>query len=440
MASTDTLTNGDGSAIQNNNGNRCLRSLRDDLIEALRGLTIKMELKISDVVSSVDVNASNGNHFISPPMADELKNWRPPKSDPVIENVHIKQEVAGPVNISLPRSVLEPNVKTEIGQEIAQPPLERQSEKPVEKPQDPPRRTVRVSQIIPRQVLLAASKPVTRNGDASSRATKPTSLPEVKLDSVKEALPSKIVSPGQQATPNTLPKAADHTELQDSGHNGTKPAFVWAQSSQDETKLAEVSGRLDWRTPKSVSPVQRVEPIADPTLADRSPPVVPTMFRGKLKVGSIIPTCYLSGDTTVEPVIIYITSSTHMQLELTQKLKNLAQEIQALPNRSVKSRDIVFYKSPSDGSWYRAITREISGSDVDVYALDWGTIESVKMADLRPLDNHELDLTNYPALAVKAKFTNKLDEKLDATFDNAFNVRIDSFDDFDEIYTVTAQL
>lgn len=127
------------------------------------------------------------------------------------------------------------------------------------------------------------------------------------------------------------------------------------------------------------------------------------LIRAEFNIGDTITTVVTNEDDTGTYVahsgekILDITKKVN---DLSGKIESQP----ALSNFQVG--DIVFGKSCQDDAWYRAAISKIDGSKLEVDFFDWGITEEIESSRIREILNRELMVTDIPACAMKVSFTN----------------------------------
>lgn len=358
---------------------------RQDIIDALKGLTFKFEVKIADVVPS-SVDEENG----SPPV-DQRED----------QGSTSQQEVK--------KFTLSGDAKVHIdGLDKVRPPVVKEEKK--------------LSDFIdPSKELKDAMM------DLNPR---PKSIPqEIQgAEEVKALLPEKKQEPEVNSTEVKVIVAEKQFEAP------KRPMFTPSQVIERKVELKEnkpISEKAQVLPPKTETsePAMKVEVVSKAPFA-----------RGCFKVGSSVITCCLSVDETTSVPTAYVTYNNEKLLGITKLILDKAEKIDEEPEMDVlKQGDIIFARSQDDESWYRAVIEKVGRTSVSVYFFDWGLRETLSAKRIRNLTDPELGLAQYPACALKVQFANESGPLLDEAFkcEQEFKMKVDSYDDVDEVYTAT---
>jgi hypothetical protein len=367
-------------------GKRQAEIMREDLIEALRGLTIQFELKIKDVIAEAPSTDSN-----QMPVKE-------PTDEEGATNANVGEPSVEPLKAAASMATREP-VKEPIRELVKE-----HASKPVGKP---------VRELVEEAVRQPAKVP---NGNHAR---------ELVEEPVQQ--PAKVPNGNQVQEPP--------------GETFRQPAAREPNGNQLREPVEEPI-RQPFREPARDSVIRPVlEPIREVPSGPVRRPVRPAIIWGSLKVGSTISTCWLSEDTSLNPPVTYITYNNEKLLTVTKMLNEFAKGIEKLPKLdSINVHDIVLGQSMEDDSWYRATAMEVLGSKVDVFYVDWGSRETLDLERVRYLSDARLSLTTHPACAVKVRFTNENSDELKELFSSGFNVTVESYDEFDGVYLVRAEM
>lgn len=366
-------------------------SIKNDLIEALRGLSFHIEVKITDV--------THGQQ----------------ESETSQQRAHIEQSLNQPASISSkpsselltdPEECRPPLVKVEPENQANKVLLPSQNNVPNDKPivalQEAQPKIKAPLAFAPMQVLRkqverstpsqGANCPSTSNVSSVYYLPKKTDQSTVIIDCAPPSPPPPVVTPELQASRETSMKSV----------------------KIDKAKMMEIKAKIDQEQQQPTLPLLKFN-------------------RGKLKVGSTIETIYLEDDKKIDSAV-FVSYDITKVIEIAQIFANIMDELDEAPKLSqIKVGDIVAAKSveAGDDSWSRAIVSDIMASDVEIYFLDWGVSETLDRSRLRALSHAGLSIELVPALAVKVQIENMPDEVKEG---NEFLLQVNSYDDFEEMY------
>lgn len=196
------------------------------------------------------------------------------------------------------------------------------------------------------------------------------------------------------------------------------------------------------RAPEPASTPRVPEPAPTPRAPESPPapaPIVRAPMTGSLRIGTQMRTICVAVDETVTPTIAYIAYDSQEIANITNAITDISSEIESDPEvTSVHVGDIVFAKSIEDNNWYRAIIEEIKEQVyIKVHYFDWGLGETLSIKRIRRLNRLELGLSKHPACAVRVRFVNETDQKLDDVLSCQveFDMIVVSYDEATQIYS-----
>lgn len=226
----------------------------------------------------------------------------------------------------------------------------------------------------------------------------------------------------------------------------SEPPKNLSRPSEDFTapKLEKVLTEIPSEEPpkEEVKPAPRVT-LDSPIKNVQEKPKVqakPPLIRGAMKIGTTVTTFCISVDDKTSPPVSFVTYDNEKLLEITKSIQDVSLDIETQPEvSSIEVGDIVFAKSQDDNAWYRAIIEAVEDEKVRVYFFDWGLRETLSYKRVRRLTQPSLGLSQFPACALKVKFSNEpgplLNEALKC--ESEFQMKVDSYDEASETYTGT---
>lgn len=405
---------------------------RDDIIEALRGLTFKFEIKIKDILPAeaeesdqVDVEAqveTNGTNLAT-------------KIDHVVRS-HIGKAIKEEVAQSAPRSCEVSKSSVAPAHKIVPKSIEKLVI-PTESATIEREQPVQGHKFIPSAVeqhVLQTQAAIHSDQPAQGQRFAPSAV-EQPVPQTQAALQREQPVQGHRFIPSAVEKHVLQTQA---AIQRDIPVQVKVEEPKrfDEKIEAAPITREPITNTTSVAEKAALKPISQPNAQQTKP----TLIRAELKVGSTIQTPCVCLEDDNPPALCFVSFDGATLSDLTNKIANIAGNIDVQPEvNSVEIGDIMFAKSREDDAWYRAVVESICGSEVGVYYFDWGMRESLDIKRIRRLTQHDLGLSKVPACAVKARISNNpgplLEEFLKSDYE--FIVNVDGYDDMESCYRCT---
>lgn len=385
--------------------NNTTQSPLNDIINALKGLTIKVEVKITDVICE-------GSHNENVKVATSMTAVESAKAAET-SSLTSKQQGASnafrqPSMPSEPVKILAP-AKTSATEKmepirITQPPNQRQEES------------------ISRPTSLSSSK-ATQPIRAEEKPAKPvspmSSLNKQLEDSLRVKQPIPVEKPvrSEESTPIDEPTPVEEPK---------KSALRQPLTFEDRIKMSR--------------------PYDEPAYPERrrlGKPPSPSdgpLIRGELKIGAEVVSYCVSVDDRDEPPAAYVAYNTDKLIEIGNLISDLVSDIEGLPEvTTFNIGDIILGKATEDNRWYRCNVEGIYKDHVDVFYFDWGLREKLEKSRTRHLKYPGLGLSKHPACAVKLQFLNDIPELIEEVLscESAFKMRVETYDVDSEAYKVT---
>jgi hypothetical protein len=385
-------------------------AMQADLIEALRGLTIKFEIKIADIVQT-----PTGQNQATPDQAATT------------DSVAAAAAAAGQATFANRAGDILSELKTKLVSEQQQ--QHHQQQATASNGHRHSAESVREHQQYqqPAPVKAEPPPPVTEE-----RPAQPPAGPSPTTSTIRPSTSGIRPVINRQRPPD----ADDSAPIKNEEVVVREPPKHAAPSAQPEVVAPKQEPKSEPLEPKTLD-----KPASAPLRISKSvPPASTTLVKGSLKIGSTLRTCCIWADDSKTPPVPYISYDSNRLTEITSMITDMAMSIesQQLVN-SIDVGDIVFAKSKDDNAWYRAIVESVGVEDCTVYLFDWGLTETLDLTRIRRLAVLELGLSKQPAVALKIKINNEPGALVDRFLEceTLFDIRVDSYDDFDETYSIT---
>lgn len=368
---------------------------RSELIEMLRGLTFKFEVKLADIID--EKSGSTGGNM----MAASTRNLE----DQIAERVQeaLKKSSANQSQSSnqssttfryypesddnRPKTLPENSIKSTLKDKEAQL-AERMSRIGIDQQPEQEHEIKQQTSFRDESPFREPTKETIKavKFDQNYPSSKPINSLSVKIDR-------------DETQTNNVPRPTMMIPPQVKQLN--KPTVAAASQSQTVTPTpAPIAAK-----PSSIRPQQI--PTPDPVLCKEQKELI-------YQIGSVIEACCVScsDDGTA-----YLTRSSEALVEVTSLIESMMNDLNEMDSlKSVQIGQLVLAKSSDDDNWYRAIIEAKYGAKIGVDFVDWGMKEIVDMKDLRDVKVSELALDNIAPCAVMIRLKDS-----DATFVEEFS-------------------
>lgn len=350
------------------------------LLEALRGLTFKVEIKITDVFKEAPV-APQDSDKAEVPLQEQTRLQVPELTEKLKTPVLERNGTSTAERVQKPKPAL--NGTVTMKQEKIDKPTLKESQKPS---------------------FEKAKRPASERIEKSTPERVETST----LEEVEEPVIKRIEKPVLKQV--------------------EKPVLKQVEKPVPEQVEKPVIERVE-------------EPAAKPVEAIHRAKSSPFRYnKGKLTVGSEIETCCIAVDDRGPTVFGYITYNDDMLIGISNTISANVEKIEGSPEFDrVYPGDLVLAKSTDDNQWYRGVIEGIGMGTVEIFFFDWGLRETLSRDRIRASTLSNLMMDANPACAVKLKFNSKSPDIVEEFLkcETSFKLRIDSYDEVYEAYGVS---
>lgn len=187
--------------------------------------------------------------------------------------------------------------------------------------------------------------------------------------------------------------------------------------------------------------IKQTRPYEEPSISERKRlgKSSRTLNRGELKIGSTVDSCCIAVDEEEDPPVAYAAYDSVRLIEIGNKIDEKLGDIEKLPPVTTPEvGDIVFGRSQEDNKWYRSVVEEVSKNSVKIFFFDWGLREDLPKSHIKHLMYSDLGLSENPACALKLHFLNRDPQIIQEVLmcDSGFRMKVESYDNTKESYNV----
>lgn len=269
-------------------------------------------------------------------------------------------------------------------------------------------------------------------GDTTTVTSRPAPQPTQPLapKSTQQPVPKPARTLQETSLPRDTSSSFPQPSMAKPQQERTQPKELLPSTSQPAPPESEqanpmfMSNRPRLGLPRSAEPQALVPPKT-------------VLIRGELEVNSVVNTCCVSLDRDEKPPMAYILYNSDKTFQITTKISQLTDEIENLPPvATLRVGDMVIAKSNDDNIWYRSVVESVDRNMVKIFFFDWGVREQLDKERVKILTFPELSLKEYPACAVRLLIVDTSTEMAEEFYigESSFKLKIKSYDDFADYY------